>query len=281
MARIAHLAPAGFAVREAGRRTLLAREALLEPVLAAGLDDPSTWESLAAARPGGPGRGASGRLALPRSVRVVVKRMRRGGWAGPIWRDRFLGSARLLRNLSVPLEAMRRGVPTAAPAAMLIEEGPPGLRRAWLAVEEIEGAEDLLTRLSGPSGLSEGELRAALRAVKGMHDRGVEHRDLNLGNLLVRSGDAGLPEAFVVDLDRARLHGAALPVRKRRAALLRMERSYLKRFGDEGRLSDSRARAWAAAYAGDDRDLAAILAAPSVLERASLAIHRLGWRRER
>ena len=278
---MAPLAPAGFAVREAGRRTLLAREALLERVLAAGLDDPSTWETLAAASPGGPGRGASGRLALPGSVRVVSKRMRRGGWAGPIWRDRFLGSARLLRNLSVPLEAMRRGVNTAAPAAMLIEEGPPGLRRAWLAVEEIEGAEDLLTRLSCPRGLSEGELRAALRAVKEMHDRGVEHRDLNLGNLLVRSRDGGLPQAFVVDLDRARLHDTALPVRKRRAALLRMERSYLKRFGDGGPLADPCARAWAPAYAGDDRDLAAVLAAPSILERASLAIHRLGWRRER
>jgi hypothetical protein len=281
MQRIARLAPAGFAAREAGRRTLLARDALVERVLAAGLHDPSVWESLAGASSVGPGRGGTGRLALPGSVRVVVKRMRRGGWAGPMWRDRFLGRARLLRNLSVPLEAMRRGVSTAAPVAMLIEEGPPGLRRAFLAVEEIEGAEDLLSRLSGPRGLSEGEMRAALRAVKEMHDRGVEHRDLNLGNLLVRSRDGGLPEAFVVDLDRARLHDKALPVRKRRAALLRMERSYLKRFGDEGPLPGLPARAWAAAYAGDDRDLGAILAAPGVLARASLAIHRLFWRRRR
>ncbi len=278
---MALLAPAGFAVRAAGRRTLVARVDLLARVVEAGLGEPSGWQRLVGARPGPPGRGASGRLVLAGGVSLVVKSMRRGGWVAAIWRDRFLGSARLVRNLTVPIEAMRRGVPTARPAAMLLVVGPPGLRRAWLAVDAIEGAEDLLTRLSGPRPPREDELRAALRAVRVMHDAGVEHPDLNLGNLLVRTREGAPPEAFVVDLDRARLRDGPLPVRKRRAALLRMERSYLKRFGDAGPLPGQRARGWAAAYAGDDPSLAGLLAAPTAIERASLAIHLLAWRRTR
>ena len=124
-------------------------------------------------------------------------------------------------------------------------------------------------------------MRAVLRAVRVMHDAGVEHLDLNFGNLLVREPAGAAPEAFVVDLDRARLHGGALPVGKRRAALLRMERSYLKSFGDGGPFPAPRARAWAEAYAGNAPSLAGLLAAPGVVERASLAIHRLGWRKAR
>ncbi len=281
MRRIARLAPAGFAVRETGRRALLAREDLLDRVLGAGLGDPAGWESLVAVGARSPGRGASGRLVLPGGVRLVVKRMRRGGWAAALWRDRFPGVARLLRNVTVPVEAMRRGVPTAGPAAMLVEEGPPGLHRGWLAVGEIEGAEDLLTRLSGPRPPDAEEMLAVLRALRSMHDRGVEHPDLNLGNLLVRRPPGGAPEGFVVDLDRARLHDRPLSSGMRRAALLRMDRSYLKRFGDAGPLPAPRIPAWGEAYAGGDRGLSGLLAAPNALERALLALHRLGWRRSR
>jgi hypothetical protein len=204
--------------------------------------------------------------------------MRRGGWTARLWRDRFAGAARLLRNLSVPIEAARRGVLTAAPAAMLIEKGPLRLYRAWLAADEITGAEDLLTRLSGPRPPGQAEIAEVLRAVRRMHDAGVEHRDLNLGNLLLRAGAGGAPEAHVVDLDRARLLDGPLGVRRRRAALLRMERSYLKCFGEGGPLPGPRGRLWIEAYAEGDPALARALDAGSCVARASLALHRLGWR---
>lgn len=209
----------------------------------------------------------------------MVKRMRRGGLLARIWRDRFPGTARLLGNLSVPMEAARRGVPTAAPAAMLIEIGPIGLDRAWMAVDEIPGAEDLLTRLSGPRPPAREEIAELLRAVRRMHDAGVEHRDLNLANLLLSSDAGAHPEAWIVDLDRARLFDAPLPVRKRRAALLRMERSYLKSFGDLGPLPAPRGPTWIDAYAAGDRTLARALETGNRVARASLAIHRLGWRK--
>jgi tRNA A-37 threonylcarbamoyl transferase component Bud32 len=271
-------APRGFLARSRGRRVLFAREELLDRVLAAGLDRPEAWESVLGARPGEPGRGAAGRLVLDGDTRWVVKRMRRGGWTARLWRDRFLGAARLLRNLTVPIEAARRGVPTAAPAAMLLEEGPCRLYRAWLAVDEIPGAEDLLRRLAGAHPPGPDEIAEVLRTVRRMHDAGVVHRDLNLGNLLLRSGRGGAPEAHIVDLDRGRLLDGPVGTGKRRSALRRMERSYVKRFGEDGPIPGPRVRLWIEAYADGDPALASALAARSWAARVSLALHRLGWR---
>ncbi len=267
----------GFLSSKAGHRVLVAREDLLDRSIAAGLADAAVWEAALAS--GGPGRGAAGRLELFGGVRLVLKRMRRGGLAAAVWRDRFASAARLLRNLSVPVEAARRGVATAAPAALLVEEGPPGLYRAWLATLEIPGAKDLLSRLSCSPPPDEKEIAAVIRAVRHLHDAGVEHRDLNLGNLLLGPGGDGEPEAWVVDLDRAKLHPGPLPARKRRAALRRMERSYLKRFGEAGPLGGAPGARWRGIYAEGNEALAAALEAGRGVARASLALHRLGWRK--
>ena len=108
-----------------------------------------------------------------------------------------------------------------------------------------------------------------------MHDAGVDHPDLNLGNLMVRSGDGG-PEAFVIDLDGARLHPGPLATAKRRAALLRLERSYLKRFGGGGS-GPADPALWRGWYAAGDAEMAHALAGDRLTERIALALHRLGW----
>jgi len=267
----------GFLSSTAGHRVLVAREDLLDRCVAAGLEEATAWE--AALVPGGSGRGAAGRLELPGSVRLVLKRMRRGGLAAAFWRDRFASAARLLRNLSLPVEAARRGVATAAPAALLVEEGPPGLYRAWLATLEISGARDILTRLSCSPPPDEREVVAVICAVRRLHDAGVEHRDLNLGNLLLGPGGDGEPAVWVVDLDRAQLHPGPLAARKRRAALRRMERSYLKRFGEAGPLGGAPGERWRRIYAEGNEALAAALDVGRGVARASLALHRLGWRK--
>ena len=69
----------------------------------------------------------------------------------------------------------------------MIERAGAGLYRAWLAVEELDAA-DLRTRLAAGRPPSTEELGAALSVVRRMHERGIEHRDLNLGNLLVGAG---------------------------------------------------------------------------------------------
>ena len=109
-----------------------------------------------------------------------------------------------------------------------------------------------------------------------MHDRGLAHRDLNLGNLLIRRGTA--PQAFVIDLDRARLHVGPLGFHPRQRALRRLERSYVKSCV-AGSVSEDVRNSIYTLYAADDRGLAARLEQGRYAGRAWISLHRLGWRR--
>jgi 3-deoxy-D-manno-octulosonic acid kinase len=243
------------------------------------LDDPKRWEAILAEGDGTrAGRGSVGRIRLSTGLPVILKKMRRGGLAADVWRDRFLGTGRLMDNLRVPLEAAGRGIATAAPVALLLVSGPPGLYRGWLAVEEIEGARDLASRYASGPAPSTAELSSVFRLLRRMHDAGVEHRDLNLGNLLLRNGRDGVVEAFVVDLDRARLRVASLPFRTRLGSLRRLERSYAKRFGgrSSGR-STPDLSPWCDLYAAGDERLARRLRRGRGRGRVALFLHRIGW----
>jgi hypothetical protein len=195
-----------------------------------------------------------------------------------LWRDRFLGSRRLLANLTVPAEVERRGIATAAPVALLLREGPPSFFRGWLATSEIEEARDLLTRLGETPIPTRPQLASVAAQVRRAHDQGIEHRDLNLGNLLVRERGAGW-EVFLVDLDRAVVHPVPLPFASRQSALRRMERSYEKHFGPDGPLGPGGSRSWYSLYAGEDEELRRRLGAGMTFGRLWLAVHRLGWKR--
>jgi 3-deoxy-D-manno-octulosonic acid kinase len=204
-----------------------------------------------------------------------IKRLRRGGWAAPLWRDRFPGRRRLLDNIRLPVEAARRGVATPWPLALLIDRRGPGLFRAWLAVDEVD-AIDLRSCLAAGRPPSAIELGSVLRLVRKMHDCGVEHRDLNLGNLLIRRG--GEPEAFVVDLDRARLHRRPLGFGPRQQALRRLERSYVKCCHPEPASDEVRQSIYADYAAGDD-ELVRRLEQGRRAGRVWIGLHRLGWRK--
>ena len=122
-------------------------------------------------------------------------------------------------------------------------------------------------------------MTAAIFLVRRMHDAGLHHRDLNLGNLLLRRSASGEWEAFVVDLDRAALRPGSLPFGARLRALRRLERSYVKHFGRQGPLGADGGRVWYGLYAGDDETLARRLEACRRVGKVWLAIHRLGWKR--
>ena len=271
--------PEGFVFHSRDRAVLVADAARLDDLLGAGLDRPERWSELLAAAPAAAGRGPVARLRLADASGLVLKEMRRGGLTGPCWRGRFAGTRRLLDNLRIPLTAAARGLATPAPVALLLLPGPPGFWRGWLAVEEIEAATELGTLLlEGPAAKP---LAVAMRLVRRMHDAGVDHRDLNLGNLLVRGIGSEEAEAFVIDLDGARLRQGPLPFRARELALHRMERSWIKRAAG-GEVDDGDRDALYRLYAGDDAELAARLKAGRASGRRRIRLHRLGWRhRER
>jgi hypothetical protein len=204
--------------------------------------------------------------------------MRRGGRLARLWRGHYPSARRLVTTLSVSAEAWLRGVATALPVALIVETGPWGFARGAIAFEEIEGGEDL-ARLAVRAAATREDLTAAIGAVRSMHDRGVLHPDLNLGNVLLRRRADAQVEAFVIDFDRATITAGPLPFVARQAALRRIERSCAKLTGSPGLWGPGSEELWYTAYAGADAALAHRLARGRRLGRLSLAVHRLGWRR--
>jgi 3-deoxy-D-manno-octulosonic acid kinase len=273
--------PAGYVLERTGRATLVAEAARAAALVRAGLADPAGWEARLPAR-GRPGSGRGGSVALELAGvgPVRLKALRRGGLARRLWSERHAGRGRLLANLALPLEARARGIPTPAPVALLTVEGPPGLHRGWLAVEEIPGAVDLATRFAAGPPPEREELAVVIALVRRMHDRGLEHRDLNLGNLLLRQAPGGASEGFVIDLDRARLRSAPLGAGRRRRGLRRLERSCLK--SSQQQAADPRTRRLLYdLYAAGDLLLAGRLARGRRRADLLLFLHGLGWRRPR
>jgi hypothetical protein len=270
--------PPGIVVRPSARGALYVAGEMEDAVRAQGLDDWDAWRRALTSGSSSSGRGITAIVEGPAGAKWRLKPMRRGGWLAPLWRDRYLSARRLVATLTASVAALARGVPTARPIALIVESGPGPLARGAMAFEEIRNAEDLARRIVR-RGATRSELERAIGAVRAMHDRGVGHPDLNLGNLLVRSRAGEPPEAFVIDFDRAALAAGPLPFASRQAALRRLERSCAKLTGEPGPLGPGSENLWYDLYAGEDAELARRLAAGRWAGRVSLAVHRLGWRR--
>ena len=269
--------PEGFEALRTDGTVLIVAADRRESILSAGLDSPESWKRDLDPRGSAAGRGGISRLRLADGTTAVLKQMRRGGSLAVLWRDRYAGTRRLLDNLRIPLEALGRGVPTAPPLAMLVVSGPPGLYRAWAAFQEIEDAPDLTVYLRSSDPPTVEEIDDVVEVVRKMHQEGIEHRDLNLGNLLLRRRPSRTAEAFVVDLDRARLWEGPVPLRQRIRALCRLERSSVKLFGERPVAAFDLRRRWYEAYAQDDLAMAARLERARRANRVKMGLHRLGW----
>jgi 3-deoxy-D-manno-octulosonic acid kinase len=205
--------------------------------------------------------------------------MRRGGWLAAVWRGRYPSTQRLVATLAASVEARARGVPTAAPVALIVASGFGGLARGAMAFAEIEDAEDLAHKMVRGAA-TRADLAATIDAVRAMHDVGVCHPDLNLGNILLRPRAGGPPETFIIDFDRATFTPGPLPFGARQAAVRRLERSCAKLTGASGPFGPGTEDFWYTAYAGGDADLARGLAFGRPAGRLTLAMHRLSWRRK-
>ena len=181
------------------------------------------------------GRGATQRVKTDRGP-VIVRRFRRGGAMRWLGRTYFGLRTRPFTEFAVLLRARRLGLPVPEPIGAIVE-------RRWrigyhgaLVMSEISGGTPILEFVRNHP---EVDIASALApGLRRLHDAGLHHPDLNLGNLLVLDRSGGPTVAFV-DLDRARLTRGPLGTRARRRSLRRLWRS-TRKLDPEGRILSAR-----------------------------------------
>jgi hypothetical protein len=199
---------------------------------------------IALTRATGSGNRASGfHLTLAGVPELFVRRARRGGMVSALFTDTYFGThPRPLQELSVAIEAKRRGIAVADPMGAIVEWAGPAIYRGFFLTRAIPGMtlweflrtdDDVTVRM-----LVVQQVRDAIHT---MHERGLFHADLNLHNLMVTQA-ADSFAVKILDLDKARLYPEALSASLRRANLARLMRSAHK-LDPEGKYVDASARA--------------------------------------
>ncbi len=156
-------------------------------------------------------------------IPAVLRPYRRGGLFAPLLGDRYarlgLRAARPWREWWLLAALHGEGLPVPAPLAARIR--PMGIcYRGEIVIERLD-AETLTEALRrGP--LPPGRWRAIGACIGRLHQRGLDHADLNAHNILLAE-DGGV---HVIDLDRARLRGR--PGGWPRRNLARLRRSLAK-----------------------------------------------------
>ena len=225
-----------------------------------------------------PGRGPVAILPLPgrKGEEAILKRYRRGGLAGKILPHLFLGTARFRREISTAETAIRKGIPVPFPLA-LVRKGRWGLYRVFGVTRRIphtRNVQEIVDASLSPTRPKD-FIDSIARTIHGMHERGMTHADLNLGNLLVSTAGKG-PPVYIVDLVGARL-GSALTAVQQLKGLRRLRRSWEKSCFFREVLPGSEIGRFLSIYCGSDRELLAVLRGTGAMDRILARTRRLGW----
>jgi hypothetical protein len=168
-------------------------------------------------------------LTLDDGVELFARRCRRGGLIASLLSDLYVGIVpRPFTELSVTVEAMRRGIPVAEPMGAMVDWVGPALYRGFFLTRAVGGMtlwefiktdDDLTVRTH--------VLEQARASIAAMHDKGLFHADLNLHNLIVtRAGESFT--VVIIDLDKARLFDSPVSHAMRLANAARLTRSARK-----------------------------------------------------
>ncbi len=180
------------------------------------------------------------------AVDVVVKQFRNQGWKARL-RRRFEGS-KAEKSWRVARYCVEHGVATAEPLLLIESRDPEGpslfvSRRIADCFESryfFRALERGLAQEEFPQLSVEDLLTALALFLRGMHDAGIWHRDVSVGNLLVCPREGRLPEVAIVDLNRARVGPVPTTVeRVRDLCRLRIfdpahQRCFLEAYWDDG-----------------------------------------------
>lgn len=223
----ARAVPPGFTAIDTRTGFVVVRDDLREALLRALLD--ATPEIVEGEPLNRGGRGATWAIAIGDGSRAVLRWYRRGGLLRHFVRDRYFGARpRPMLELALTAEARRRGIPVPEVLGARVDRLQVGGYRGAIVTREIAGAETLGDAIRRDPADPERAaiVTAVARAVRLMHDRGLHHRDLNVGNILL-SRARGVVEVHLIDLDRARLRDRVTRASRLRA-LRRLGRSFAK-----------------------------------------------------
>lgn len=137
---------------------------------------------------------------------VVVRHAWHGGLLAPLTRDLFWPPTRAPLELAQSMALRAAGVPTTEILGVARYPAAMGFVRVDVVSRYLEGTHDLGAVLAGQDETM--SLDMALVATRqllvtlAMHR--VLHPDLNVKNILLRQGDAGVAEAWVIDIDVVR-----------------------------------------------------------------------------
>ena len=208
--------------RVEGRQESMLYDASRARNLTASWFDPDFWRKQGAVEGEARGRGSTV-FVVAGSLRMALRRYRRGGLIARLSRDRYLylGAERTrpIREWCLTYSLYRQGLPVPAPvAAHFRREG------VWytgeMITERIRDARTLAESVAaGEVPLS--EWIAVGRCIRRFHDAGACHADLNAHNLLIDATG----KVWLIDFDRGSLRSPGL---WQDANLVRLRRSLLK-----------------------------------------------------
>jgi 3-deoxy-D-manno-octulosonic acid kinase len=271
--------PPGYVVHRVADAWLVFDAAFAPELVSLRLADPNTRKRLFARAPRR-GRGAVPSVSLRRDAHVVLRRYQHGGLFGGVTGSLYLGPSRALDELHVTARAEAMGAPVPHVLCLVLWPAAGPFWSALIGTREERGARDLLDALLASSDAQ--ARRALLRevgaAVRKLHDAGVDHRDLQLRNILVVE-EHGRRRIVVVDLDKAVYHPrGALAPRLRARNLGRLTRSAVKAGLFRGPIGRRELAAFVGAYTARDRKLRSELRGWIRGEQWKLALHRIGYR---
>lgn len=278
-ARTARDVPTGYVVHRVADATLVFDGALASELVGLRLADPGARKRLFSRAPRR-GRGGAPSVALGRDVSVILRRYQHGGMLGGFTGMLHLGPSRALQELHVTARAEASGAPVPHVVCLALWPAAGPFWSALIGTREERGARDLFEVLRTSEDAR--ERRALLRevgaAVRRLHDAGVDHRDLQLHNILVAEED-GRRRIVVIDLDRAVYQPSGrLSSRLRARGLGRLMRSVVKNGLWIERIGRRELAAFVGAYTARDRSLRSELRGWIRGERWKLALHRFRYR---
>ncbi len=222
-------APDGFASTPlSGGGVLILDRSLSTTPLAAALQEP--WRHVSPRPLGiGTGRGPRGVVTIAGAPVVLVKQCLRGGWLARFNRQRYFRLDRFAHELAASRAAHDAGLLVGETLAVTLVPARPGCF-VWSTSRWVADAEDLAQLwLRTADQATRSQLwAAAIALLRTIADAGLEHPDLNLGNLLMRRDERHGWSATLIDFDRARWTGRPATAAARANALSRLERSRTK-----------------------------------------------------